>query len=446
MEKDNKILPSSKTFLEKLTSSLLFKTKKRIIITLLILIMSGFFGWQKITGNTKQPQYQTTAAEKGILISSVSASGTISQGSSVNIATSATGVVSNVYVKNGDTVSIGDKIADVTLDVNSQQKQQAAWSSYLSANNSLSSQQAKINSLQSALFKANQAFINDKGIANPSDQQKADPKYIQENADWLQAEADYKNQAGVIAQNQVAVSSAWLSYVQLSSTISAPYSGIVSGLTLTPGLSITSSSGTSASGSNGTTTNASSTLGTIILEQGKLQANVNLTEIDVVSVKTGQKVTLTLDAFSDKTFTGVVSAVNTGGTVSSNVTTYPATITFDTAVNNIYPNMGVNAKIITSIKSNVILVPSAAVQTTNGQSMVRLMRNGQATQVSVEIGNSNDTQTEIISGVNVGDEVITGNTTPAGNSSQRSTSPFGGGFGGFRTGGGFGGTGGGQRR
>ncbi|MDO8657134.1 MAG: efflux RND transporter periplasmic adaptor subunit [Candidatus Levybacteria bacterium] len=407
--------------------------KKKLVILSVILVV-GWFGGSRILGRGQsQPQYQTAVTEKGTLITSVSASGTVSQGSSVNIVTNATGVVNNVYVKNGTAVSQGDKIADITLDISSQQKQQAAWSSYLSAKNSFSSAQAKINSLQSALFKANQAFINDKGIANPSDQQKADPKYIEENAEWLQAEADYKNQTAVIAQTQVAVSSAWLSYVQLSSTITAPYSGVVSGLTLTPGLSITGSSGTSASGSNGTNINASSTLGTIILEQGKLQANVNLTEIDVVSVKTGQKVTLTLDAFPDKTFTGVVSAVNTGGIVSSSVTTYPATITFDTAVNNIYPNMSVNAKIIISIKNDAILVPSGAVQIASGESLVRVLKNGQVSSVPVEVGSSNDTQTEIISGIKEGDTVVSGVVNVSGNRpGQNGASPFGGrGFGGF---------------
>ncbi len=425
---------------------------KLIIIAVIISVL--WFGIPRIIGtNKQQPQTQTAQAEKGTLITSVSASGTVSQGSSASIATQATGTVKEVYVADGDTVTAGQKIAEITLDVNSQQRQAAAWSSYLSAQNSLKSAQAKINSLQSALFKANQAFMTDKGaIANPSDADKSDPKYIMENADWLQAEADYKNHQGVIDQAKASLNSSWLSYIQLSSTITAPIAGKVSGLTLTSGLPISQAvSSTSTGGSNGSSTSSSSgsgqSVGTIIAEQGSLQATVNLTELDVVKVKPGQKVTLTLDALPDKTFTGKVSTVNTNGSVSSGVTTYPTTITFDTTADNIYPNMGVNAIIITDIKDNVILIPSAAVQTTNGQSMVRVMRNGQITQISVEIGNSNDTQTEIISGVSVGDEVITGNTTPADTGSQGATSPFGGGgFGGFRTGGGAGGAGGGQRR
>jgi len=415
--------------------------KKKLAI-LIILLAAGWFGGLKVLNQGQnQSQYQTAVAEKGTLVISVSASGNISSANSASITTQASGIVNKVYVQDGDIVSSGQNIADITLDTSSAQKQAAVWSSYLSAQNSLKSAQAKINSLQSALFKANQAFITDRGIQNPNDDQKADPKYIEENADWLQAEADYKNQQGVINQAQAALNSSWLSYTQLSSTITAPIAGKVTGLTLTEGVPLSgnqNSSSSSTNSSNGSTSsNSSQSVGSIVLEDSPTQATVNLTEIDVVSVKPGQKVTLTLDAMSGKTFTGRVASVNTNGLVSSGVTTYPTTITFDISADSIYPNMGVNANIITSIKDNVILVPSAAVQTSNGESTVRVMKNGQVTTVTVEAGGSNDMQTEIISGINAGDEVVTG-TTSTGTQGQGGTSPFSS-FGGGR---GFGGGGG----
>lgn len=425
-----KLLRSIFNKLEGLKNWFLRTSWKKKLAVLAVILAIGWFGWSKvISTKAQQLQYQTVQAEKGTLITSISASGTVSQGSNVSITTDATGVVKNVYVKDGDTVSKGDKIADITLDTNSQQKQAAAWSSYLSAKNSLDAARAKINSLQAAAFKANQTFMND---AVARDLAKDDPTYIQQNALWLQAEADYKNQTAVITQAQVAVNSAWLSYLQLSSTITAPMTGKVSGLTLSPGSSIaTAANGSESSGSD-------ISVGTITAEEGTLQASVNLTEIDVVKAKPSQKVTLTLDAFPDKTFTGKVATVNTNGSVSSGVTTYPTTIIFDSPLDNIYPHMAVNATIITDIKDSVILVPSAAVQTTNGQSTVRVMRNGQVTQVQVEVGGSNDTQTEITSGLSEGDVVITSSATSInGAGSQGATSPFG------NTRGGFGGTGGG---
>ncbi len=405
--------------------------KKIIIIAIIIAI--GWFGVKPVIVGSQQQQiqYQTAQAEKGTLITSVTASGTVSSGSNASITSSATGIVQEVYVENGDTVSEGDKIALIKLDKNSEQQQTQAWASYLSAQNTLITAKSKMNSLQAAAFKANQTFIND---AVARDLALDDPTYIQENALWLQAEADYNNQAGAIKQAEAALSSAWLSYSQLSPTITAPMSGVVSNLSIAPGLTI---SGGSSSSTTGSTTSSSQTIGTITLENGTPQVSVNLTEIDVVKVKPGQKVTLTLDALPDKTFTGRVSAINTNGSVSSGVTTYPATITFDTSIDTIYPNMAVNATIITDVKNSVILVSSGAVQTTNGQSTVRVMRNGQVSSIPVEAGGSNDTQTEIVSGINEGETVITGQTggtTTSG--STGSTSPFG------NTRGGFGGSGG----
>ena len=395
-------------------------SKKLIILA--IIFIAGWITISRIQNiRQQQPQYQTAQVAKGTLISSITASGTMAFGNSATISTGATGTVSNVYVQNGDNITAGQKIADITLDTESQQKQAAAWASYLSAQNSLNNAQAKLYSLQSTLFKANQVFVNDKGIANPSDQQKSDPRYIEENADWLQAESDYKNQTGVINQAQAAVTSAWLSYKQISSTITAPISGTITNLTISPGLSLVNTQTNSTSNNNSQTPQS---IGTITTENGQLQAVVNVSEIDVVHITPGQKATLTLDAFPDKTFTGKVVSINTNGVVSSGVTTYPTTIVLDTNADRIYPNMAVSATIITNIKNEVLLVPTSAISTQGEQPTIRILKNGQVEQVDVEIGDSNDTQTEIRSGIKEGDTVITNITTTQSNPIQGSSSPF----------------------
>jgi len=395
------------------------KVKSFSALVLVVLVI--FLGTKIFGKKTQTAEYQTSQAEKGILVSSISASGTVTAGNSFTITTSASGLVNNVYLKNGDKVVAGQKIADMILDPDSLQRQASSLASYLSSKNQLESTKINLNTLQSAEFKANQKLINDavaRGLAID------DPTYIQENADWLAAEAAYKNQTNVINQAQASLISAWLSYQQSSSVITAPISGVIGNLTVAPGLTIT-----------GTTPASSTEVGTIIVPQGHTQATVNLSEVDVTKVKSGQKVTLVLDAFTDKTFTGKVLVVNTNGKVSSGVNTYPTTIIFDTSENNIYPNMAVSVKIITNIVDNAILVPSSAVQTLSGQSSVKIMRNGQPVSVSVEVGSSNDTQTQIISGINEGDIVVTGIVTSSQGTRTNSTSPFSG-FGGGR--GGFG--------
>ncbi len=61
-------------------------------------------------------------------------------------------------------------------------------------------------------------------------------------------------------------------------------------------------------------------------------------------------------------------------------------------------------------KDNIILVPNSAVQMQNGEPIVEILQNGVPTAVSVETGITNDTSTEIVSGINEGDIVVTGKT------------------------------------
>jgi HlyD family secretion protein len=198
--------------------------KLRLVVFLLIVGGGGYFGYKHFFPTAQAVQYQTAVTQKGTLITNVSGSGTISSGSSVDIKTDATGVVTYVYVNNGDTVTQGQKIASLALDQSSQQKLASAWANYLSAQNSLKTAQSKLNSLQSAAFKANQKFITDAAARGLTID---DPTYIQENADWKQAEADYTNQGSTITQAQASVSSSWLAYQQISSDIVAPATGVV---------------------------------------------------------------------------------------------------------------------------------------------------------------------------------------------------------------------------
>ncbi len=391
---------------------------------LVFIIGIGYFGYKNYFAKAPAPTYQTAQAEKGSLINSVSASGSVTTANNVSVTIQASGVVKDVLVKNGDTVTQGQTLATLTLDQASQQKQAAAYASYLSAKNSLDAANAKYNSLQAALFKANQTFING-SVAR--DLKTDDPTYIQENALWLQAEADYKAQATTILAAPSSLASASLTLSPLSNTITAPVAGTVKGLTITPGAIVTVTSSSTSS------TSTSQVLGSIY-QAGQLQAQVSISEIDAVKVKEEDKVTMTLDAFPDSTYTGKVVSINTNGVISSGVVSYPAVISFDSGNDKIYPNMGVTAKIITQIKNDVIMVPSAAVQTSANGSTVRIMKNNQVQTVDVQVGSSNDTQTEIISGINEGDTVVTGVTQNRTTSTQTS-SPFGatrglGGFGG----------------
>ena len=410
-------------------------SKKRKIITLILIVVLIFFGWRLFNGQKSAVTYQTAQVTKGTLVVALTEAGSVSVSNKVSVVTQASGIVNKIYVKSGEQVNAGDKIADVTLDTAGQQRQAQAYSGLLSAQNSLNSANAQLNSLQSALFVANQKFINDRGVINPSVDQRNDPVYIEENATWLAAEAAYKNQSGVIAQSRANLNNANLTYQLTSGTITAPTAGEVSDLAITEGMQIGSSNTTSGS-SNNTSNQAIASIKT----GNSTAVTVNIAEVDASKVQVGQKATITFDAISNETFTGKVVGIDTSGSVSSGVTTYPAVLQLDDISNsNILPNMSATASIISKIKDNVLLVPSSAVSTVGTTSSVKVMKNGQITSVTVGISDSSDSMTEITSGLTEGETVITSTistTTTSG------TSPF---SGGLRLGG-FGGVNGGATR
>ncbi|NTU99235.1 HlyD family efflux transporter periplasmic adaptor subunit [Candidatus Falkowbacteria bacterium] len=216
-----------------------------------------------------------------------------------------------------------------------------------------------------------------------------------------------------------------------SATITAPFDGVV--------LQVSQSVGDNASPADIIATVATP----------KKIAEVTLNEVDTAKVKVGQKSTLTFSAIDGLTITGEVAEIDNIGTVTQGVVSYGVKIAFDTQDDRIKPQMSVSASITTDEKVNVLVVPNSAVKTdSSGAYYVEALSgtfpnadsNGVVSatppeQKSVVIGIANDTNTEIVSGVNEGDQIVTqtssGSTTQT---TQRSSglNLFGGGGGAVR--------------
>src|SRR3989339_512538 len=225
-------------------------------------------------------------------------------------------------------------------------------------------------------------------------------------------------------------------------TIKAPFSGVIVSVAL----------------KNGDSVSAGTVLGTLITK--RQIAKISLNEVDVAKVALGQKATLTFDAIDGLSITGEVADIDAIGTVSQGVVTYNVKIGFDTNDDRVKPGMSVSAAIIIEAKSDVIIVPNSAIKTNNDTSYVEILKasptgneisgagsaNGVTsetlpTQAPVEIGIADDTNTEIISGLTVGDKIILRTITTGATTTQTAQPSLFGGGGGVRTGGGAGGAG-----
>ena len=401
-----------------------------VVIAILIVV------WIFVASKQKTSVTYTTAkAEKGTLIASVSVSGSVLNANNIPVSTQASGAVKEVYVAEGDTVKKGDKIMLIELDTAGQQRNSQAWANYQAAQSSLASTQASSYSLQADMFNKwdtfkrlaeNSTYQNSDGTPNYTN--RALPEFHIAEKEWLAAEAKYKNQSTAIAQAQSALSNAWLSYQLSSPTVTAPADGVIGNIVVVPGITVNSSN---SNGSSSTSSVSSQQLA-VIKNNEKPLATFTVSEVDVNKIEPGQKATITLDSQSGKTYTGKVKTVDKIGSTTSNVTSYPIIIQLDSQENTILPNMAASAAIIIAVKNDVLSVPTAAVTTSNGESVVRVMKNGKETTTTVTTGIASDNAIEITSGLSEGDTVITGSTGTSSRSSGTSSvfSSFG------RTGGG----------
>lgn len=178
----------------------------------------------------------------------------------------------------------------------------------------------------------------------------------------------------------------------------------------------------------------STVIGTLITTQ-KI-ATLSLNEVDAAKIKVGDKVITTFDAVEGLTITGQVLQINMLGTVSQGVVTYTVKISFDTQDDRVKPDMSANCEIITAAKTDVIAVPNAAVKTDGSSNyyVQMLDTNGSPVNKTIQVGIANESMTEIISGLNENDKVVTQTIVTGATASQTTTKNSG--FGGILGGGG----------
>lgn len=348
--------------------------------------------------NTLKTTYQTATVKKGTVVSTITASGKAISTSILPISTSTSGIVKKVYVKDGDKVYKGQKIAEITPDTDGELANAKAYASLQSALNGYRSSQAS--------------------LANTLDQLKG------HELDESFAQKETRTKAEVANDNAFnGLAQARLSYQQTSPIIIAPYTGTISNINIVEGMVITANT-------NSTTGAVSSQRIATIKNNATPIVNVTISETDVPRVKIGQKASITFDSISGKTFTGVVATVDRIGTTSSNVTSYGVNIKLDTNSDLILPNMAATAGIIIDTVTDALSVPSGSLVTRNNDIKVKTLVNGKEVDVPVEIGISSDTETVIKSGLSEGQTVITGTSSNSKttNTTKSVFSGMGGGF------------------
>jgi len=163
------------------------------------------------------------------------------------------------------------------------------------------------------------------------------------------------------------------------------------------------------------------------LSTKKHTAQISLNEVDVTQVDIGQKAELTFDALPDIILIGTVSEIDPVGIQSSSVVSFNVKITLDETDERVLPGMNVTANIITLEKKDVLTVPNTSIRNQNGLSYVEVFNKETAEndQVEVELGAFNEVETEILSGLVEGAEIILRQLSNTPSTTQRKEIIFG---------------------
>ena len=137
-----------------------------------------------------------------------------------------------------------------------------------------------------------------------------------------------------------------------SRIITAPFDGQIGGLTASIGQQVSSSD----------------SLGTLITAEKVI--NVTLNEVDAAKISSGNPVTITFDSLPDISLTGSVSYIDPLGTVTQGVVSYSVQIKMDSQNDQIKTGMTATVSIVTTQHSNTLIIPTSAITTTGGKKYV----------------------------------------------------------------------------
>ncbi|MDE6396024.1 MAG: efflux RND transporter periplasmic adaptor subunit [Muribaculaceae bacterium] len=338
---------------------------------------------------------ETVTVAKGELSETVTATGTLESVTQVDVGTQVTGIISNLYADFNSEVKQGELIAEIEKTV-LQSELQSAEASVKSAKATYEYNLANYN--RDKTLYERQLISQYEFQTSTKDLEVSKQAYDKAVADRVRA-----------AKN--------LNYAEIYS----PIDGIVISRDVEVGQTVVS--------------NMSVANLYTIADLDHMQVVADVDEADIGQVKVGQKVTFSVDAYSDVTFDGEVTQVRLSPTTESNVVTYEVIIATENPGHKLIPGLTANITIYTLRESGLLLpakaftfepdttledkdLPRVArtkdkLDLSGNRRCVWALENGTLVPKAVTIGQSNDINTIILDGINEGAVVATGYETPS---------------------------------
>jgi HlyD family secretion protein len=331
--------------------------KKKLLIGIGVVVILGAvayanFKFKRVEGVTVNIE----AVKSRDLEAIVSASGKIQPKRSVNISADTMGRVTDLAVEEGDRI---DK-DQFLLQIDPRNLRSAVQRSEASMNAARSQADQLTAALESARVAVKtsedslqrQQDLWKRGLTTKETLDRAEADLKMRQSDLRSQEQAIRTQQMRLQQENASLESA--RYDLSKVRIQSPIKGIVTKRNIEEGETVVI----------GTMNNAGTVLLTIA-DMSIIEAEVEVDETDIPSVKFGQIAKITIDAIPDKTFTGKVteignSPISTTGTAASQATNFKVVVTLDTEIPEVRPGFTCTAEITTATRKNVISVPIQA--------------------------------------------------------------------------------------
>ncbi len=363
---------------------------KKKLLLLIILIIAVITGICLLKSKKTDDNYRLQPAKRRDITQVVEASGTINPVNTVSVGSTVSGLISGLYADFNSKVKKGQLLAEIdprTFQATVDQNQASLYN----AKATLLERQAKLE-LDKKMYERYKKLY--------------EKQYVP-LSEVDQAESDYKASLAQVEAAKYQIERAEAVYnsslVNLGYTkITAPVDGIIISRDIDMGQPVAA------------TLNAPE-LFTIAQDIEKMQIEVAVSEADIGKVKEGQKVKYVLDGYPNDVFYGVVTQVRIDSTTTSNVVTYTVIVSVDNSDLKIKPGMTANVSIIVSESKDVLAVPNFALKFSPADNTKRyekqglwVSEKGKLVRKEVVTGASDDSFTEIVSGIKEGDMVATG--------------------------------------
>ena len=377
--------------------------KTKILIILLILGVGGYFVYDKFFNiKDEKVEFITKKAKKGSFSKKVDATGEIFATELIDVGAQVSGQIKKLYVKLGDQVKKGDMIAsiDSSTQQNSIDNKEAQLAIYKAQ---LESAKVALNIAKTQFDRENALFA--KNATSKQEFESAKNTFSANSAKIKELEAQIK-------QTNIELSTA---KINLGYTkITAPRDGTV----------------VSVQVEEGQTVNANQTTPTIvnIADLSHVKMKMQIAEGDITKIKVGTPVEYSILSEPTKKFQTTVSSIDPGlttlsdgsyGSSSSSKSSYSSSSSSSSAVyyyaQSIVENkdgilrIGMttqNELLIANVK-DAIIVPSIGIKKDENGTFVYVLKDGKPVKTAVKTGIKDNLDTQIISGINEGDEIIT---------------------------------------